>query len=131
MAWDNVHILRQKINKEVRLGRMAGPFPKKPWDKMIASPVGLVHNSGITEPPDSPAAWRLIHNLSYLKGQSVNSFISKENASVKYKSFDDALDIVRNLGKGCWLAKSNLSSAFKRCPLFTPPGNQAGWQVFF
>ena len=96
---------------------MAGPFLMKPWDKMIISPVRLVHKSSTSEPLDSPATWRLIHDLSYSAGQSVNSYISKENASVTYKSFNETLDIAWSLGKSCWLAKSDLSSAFKRIPM--------------
>ena len=34
-----------------------------------------------------------------------------------YKSFDEALEIVRSFGRGCWLAKSDLSSVFKRIPV--------------
>ena len=116
-ARDNMPILRQKIWKEVSLGHMAGPFQIKPWKKMIISLVGLVHKSGSAEPLDSPSAWRLIHDLSFPWGESVNSFISKENSSVTYKSFDEALEIVRSIGRGCWLAKSDLSSAFKRIPM--------------
>ena len=116
-AGDNMPILQQKILKEVSLGRMAGPFNRKPWNRKIISPVGLVHKSGMTEHPSSPSAWRLIHDLSVPPGWSVNSYISKENASVTYKSFDEALEIVRSLSRGCWLAKSDLSSAFKRIPM--------------
>ena len=93
-ARDNLPILWQKILKEVRLGCMAGPFNRKPWDRMIISPVGLVHKSGTAEHPTSPAAWRLIHDLSFPSGQSVNSYIYKENASVTYKSFDEALEML-------------------------------------
>ena len=116
-ARDNLPILWQKIWKEVSLGRMVGLFLNKPWKKMIISLVGLVHKSGLAEPLNSPSAWRLIHDLSFPWGESVNSFISKENASLTYKSFDKALDIVRSFGRGCWLVKSDLSSAFKRIPM--------------
>lgn len=49
MMADNLHsayehplILRQKIQKELELGRIAGPFNTKPFANLVASPLGLV-----------------------------------------------------------------------------------------
>ena len=38
--------LWNKLMKEVRLGRIAGPFDKVPFDNFIQSPIGLVPKSG-------------------------------------------------------------------------------------
>ncbi|OCT97070.1 hypothetical protein XELAEV_18009293mg [Xenopus laevis] len=45
-------------------------------------------------------SFRLIHHLSYTKGLSVNDAITPEMSSVSYESFDDAVELVRQCGKG-------------------------------
>ena len=64
----NKTILWNKVMKEVKLKRFAGPFNQIPFDTCIQSPIGLV-------PKDSWKDVRLIFHLSYPKGgkSSVNS----------------------------------------------------------
>ncbi|KAM4704927.1 uncharacterized protein WCC33_009743 [Rhinophrynus dorsalis] len=59
----------------------------------------------------------MIHHLSYPKGSSVNDDIDKEESRVHYASFDRALALVRAAGTGCWLAKSDIQSAFRLLPV--------------
>ena len=54
----NKFVLWEKIIKEVKLGRVAGPFAKPPFDNFVQSPVGLV-------PKDNGNKTRLIFHLSY------------------------------------------------------------------
>lgn len=65
------------INKEVSLGRVAGPFFKSPFTNLRLSPVGLVSKKD--------GSFRLIHHLSYPQGSSVNDFIDQSFSSVKYR----------------------------------------------
>ena len=71
--------------KEVQLGRVAGPFPCIPLPNLRISPVGLV--------PKKDGSWRLIHHLSYPENASVNDFIDEKYCSVRYSSFDTALEM--------------------------------------
>jgi hypothetical protein len=48
--------LEQKLLKELKLGRIAGPFSYRPLENLRISPIGLV--------PKKLGGWRLIHNLS-------------------------------------------------------------------
>ena len=58
--------LWEKIMKEVKLKRFAGPFKEPPFENYIQSPIGLV--------PKSNGDTRLIFHLSYPRtGLSVNS----------------------------------------------------------
>jgi hypothetical protein len=57
----------EKINKEIDLGRIAGPFTEKPISNLRLNPVGVV--------PKSNGGWRLISHLSSPLGESVNDFI--------------------------------------------------------
>ena len=62
--------LWNKIIKEVKLGRVAGPFDRIPYDTFIQSPVGLVPKVGSDQT-------RLIFHLSYdFKGQEVEGSLN-------------------------------------------------------
>lgn len=105
--------LLQKINKEVSLGRVAGPFPHKPISNLRINPVGLV--------PKKSGGWRLISHLSSPLGSSINDFIDPEKCSVSYSSFDNAVQMIQKLGKSAKLGKKDISSAFRLLPLY--PGD--------
>ena len=78
-------VLWNKIMKEVKKLRYAGPYEGIPFDSYIQSPVGLV-------PKDGGKDTRLIFHLSYpKKGDSVNSQMSKKLMSVSYCDFMDAV----------------------------------------
>ena len=64
----NKIILWNKVLKEVKLLRFAGPFAEIPYDNYIQSPIGLV-------PKDNGKDCHLIFHLSYPrgKGTSVNA----------------------------------------------------------
>lgn len=104
----NHEVAEQKINEEVRLGRVAGPFVNKPFDNLRCSPIGLV--------PKKSGGFRLIMDLSYPPGFSVNDFIDPELTSVTYAKFDDAIAIVKRLGKGALMGKMDIKSAFRLLP---------------
>ena len=48
---------------------------------------------------------------------SINYFISKENHSLQYITIDNAITGIQSLGKGCFLAKTDIESAFQLIPL--------------
>ena len=76
----------QKMMKEVKLHRFAGPFKKISYDKYIQSPIGLVPKSG--------GQTRLIFHLSYnfkdSGNKSVNECMPDYLCLVKYKDLDHA-----------------------------------------
>ena len=69
----------EKLAKESLKSRIAGPFKKNPLKNFVCSPLGLV-------PKAVNGKFRLIHDLSYPKGNSINSLILPENSEVKYDS---------------------------------------------
>ncbi|XP_053563915.1 uncharacterized protein LOC128654176 [Bombina bombina] len=103
-------VLREKIEKEVRLGRMAGPFVEPPFMNLRVSPLGVV-------PKKAPGQYRMIHHLSYPKGLSVNDGIDPELVAVKYASFEKAVGLVRTAGLGALMAKADVESAFRLLPV--------------
>lgn len=110
-AAQHPQIVREKLAKEISLGRIAGPFATRPLPNLQCSPIGLV-------PKQEPGAFRLIHNLSHPKiGGSINDFIPRDQCVVHYASFDTAVELVMRAGKGAWLAKSDIKSAFRLLPV--------------
>ena len=97
------------IQKEVNRGHSAGPFTASPLRNFHCSPLGAV--------PKPDGSVRLILNLSFPGESSVNSGISPDEYSVRYSSFDDAIDIVRNLGPSCFMAKLDIRHAYRICPV--------------
>ena len=112
--------LWNKIMKEVKLGRYAGPFKDKPpFENFIHSPIGLVPKAG--------GKARLIFHLSYQfrnGNESVNYWTPKDMCSVKYKDLDhvivNCLKLLRDLGDcmhTIFFAKTDLDSAFRQAPV--------------
>ena len=84
----NCEVMWNKLMKEVKLQRVAGPFDHIPFEHFIQSPIGLV-------PKDGECQTRLIFHLShhFEDGNSVNSHIPAELCSVKYNDLDCVVNI--------------------------------------
>ena len=104
-----------KFIKEVRLGRVAGPFEEGqiPYTNFVQSPIGLVPKAG--------GKTRLIFHLSYKfknGNLSVNDGTPDHLCSVKYNDIDH---VVANCSKwkgwSVYWAKTDVSSAFRVEPI--------------
>ena len=107
----NPTILWNKIMKEVKLGRFAGPFediPEQFQDDYIQSPIGLV-------PKDGGKQCRLIFHLSHPRNDrdSVNTNTPQDLCSVSYPDFDLAVKQCLKEGIHCMVGKSDGKSAFR------------------
>ena len=120
-AKEHPTVVEQKLMKEVGLGRVAGPFCKQPLQDLVISPIGLVEKS-------TPGEFRLIFDLSYPSGQSVNDGIPPQLSSVVYTPFDAVTDMVQKLGSGAHLIKVDIQSAFRLLPLHPQDFNLTGMQ---
>ena len=103
-------IVEVKINKELQSGRLLGPYSKSPYHNPVISPLGLREKK-------VPGEYRLIHHLSYPHGSSVNDGIPREYATVQYSTLSQAIDHIINFGPNCYLAKSDIKSAFRIIPI--------------
>ena len=97
--------LWNKVMKEVKELRYAGPFSEIPFENYLQSPIGLV-------PKDGGKATRLIFHLSYPKKErnskrkqgvcenstSLNGNTPREDCTVQYPAFDTAVRLC--LGEG-------------------------------
>ena len=114
-----------KIMKEVKNKRYAGPFEEIPFNNYAQSPIGLV-------PEDGGAQTRLIFHLSYEfpnGNKSINQLTSREYCSVRYNDIDHAMknciyfinkfkDVSHySVAKTLFLGKTDLKRAFRQVPL--------------
>lgn len=116
----NPDLCAKKIQSEIDLGRIAGPFSKRPISNLRCSPIGLI--------PKKTGGFRLITHLSYPESNSVNHFIDTEYSTVKYSKFDNAIAIVQRLGKGAKIGKMDLKSAFRLLPVYPGCFDLLGFQ---
>ena len=71
-------------------------------DNLKISPLGLVEKK-------TPGEYRLIHHLSYPRGSdsSVNANIPKEFSSVSYAGIDDAISLVKTVGRRSFMTNTS------------------------
>ena len=113
----NRTILWNKLMKEVRLGRVAGPFDVIPFRNYVQSPIGLV-------PKDNGTQTRLIFHLSYNFDDynSINAYTPSELCTVRYNDLDTAIksclyQLRLEGSNSLWFGKSDAQSAFRVVPL--------------
>ena len=76
----------------------------------MVSPLGLV-------PKKEAGAFRLIHDLSFPKGYSINFGFIRQCCSVAYEDFDYFVSMLALVGQGCYIAKADIESAFRIIPI--------------
>ena len=64
-------------------------------------------------PQENSSEWRTIYHLSYPDGDSINDHIPKDPYALQYVRVDDAIHILKSLGPGSFMTKTDLKSAFR------------------
>ena len=113
--------LWNKVMKEVKMNRYAGPFKVPPTPQYVQSPLGLV--------PKDKDKTRLIFHLSYDFGedeinQSVNYHMPKELCTVRYRDMEHAIKncvrLLQLMGLDTeilYFSKTDCSNAFRVIPV--------------
>ena len=109
-ALQNPTFVDTKMEQELAAERIAGPFTSPPFQSFCVSPLGLI-------PKKTPGDFRLIHHLSFPKGLSINDGILSEDTHVRYATVADAIKLIKRAGPGCYLAKTDIKSAFRIIPI--------------
>ena len=90
----------EALYKEISRGHTAGPFSSLPLPTLQCSPLGVV--------PKKDGSWCIVMDLSSPRGFAINDFISKEDFTLHYASFDQAVALVSSFGSGALMAKLDL-----------------------
>jgi len=72
---------------------------------------------GVVPKGHTPGRWRLITDLSFPEGASVNDGIDPYLCSLQYTSVDRVARADQSLGKGALLAKLDIKSAYHLIPI--------------
>ena len=103
--------LWNKVMKEVKELRYAGPFEKIPFeDGYIQSPIGLV-------PKDNGTSTRLIFHLSYPRVGVTSVNHNTPRDTVQYLDIVKAIKLCLKEGRNCSCSKSDWKSAFRNFPI--------------
>ena len=97
-----------EIERELDLNRKVGPFLAPPFQHFTGSPLGA-----IPKKHSAPVKWRIIHDLSWPAGLSINDGIPKNLFSCNYDSLDRAITLLKHFGPGALMSKLDLSDAFR------------------
>ena len=101
----------EKLEKEIKAGRIMGPFIEQPFTPFHISPLNIRKKK-------TPNKFRLLHNLSHpYDGRSINANIPDDKKSVKYSSVGDAICKILSLPRNSHTAKTDISDAFRLIPI--------------
>ncbi len=101
-ALEHPDTVQRYIADELAKGRMLGPVTPDLHSSLHINRFGVIpkgHNTG---------KWRLITDLSFPEGSSVNDGIEPERCSLSYMTVDDVAKVVFDLGKGALLGKVDI-----------------------
>ena len=107
-AYQQPEEVLHQLQSEIRAGRLVQASADTP---VHISLIGLIPKAS------QPGKWRLIKDLSSLRGASLNDTIEPELCSLKYAAIDQALVLIQEHGKGAVLAKMDLKSAYRMVPV--------------
>lgn len=110
-ATGNRTAVQEFISAETAAGRLVGPIGIQLLPSIHISPIGLVPKA------HQPDKFRMIVDLSFPRGRSINDCISRDLASITYASVDDAVNHILRLGRGSLLVKVDLKNAYRMVPV--------------
>ena len=100
--------MEEFIRSNLDKGNVIGPLKSLPTN-FRASPLGafIKKHSG---------KLRVIHDLSFPPGNSVNDCINELDCSVSYTKVGEAVELCKTMSEP-WLAKTDLTAAYLSCPI--------------
>ena len=111
-ATEHPDVIDEYLDKELARGRMLGPFT----DTADLPPL-QVNRFGVIPKGHNTGKWRLITDLSFPKGRSVNDGIDPAFCSMAYTTVEEVATLAASLGKGTLMAKVDIESAYRLIPV--------------
>ena len=115
-AMEHPEVVEQYLTDEISAGRMIGPFSESDIPGCQISRMGVIPKG------HAPGRWRLITDLSFPPGASVNDGIDPDVCSLQYTSVEKVARVAQRLGKGTLLAKVDIQAAYRLVPIH--PGDR-------
>ena len=116
----NLHptVITKYLQGEISLGHLLGPFPPA-----FAPPELQINRFGVIPKGHKTGKWRLITDLSFPPGRSVNDGVDPELSSLTYTTVVEVATIITSLGRAALMAKVDVESAYRLVPVH--PHNRA------
>lgn len=110
-AYEHPEVIDAYLSSECLLGRVLGPFTQPP-------PCPLhINRFGVIPKRAQPGKWRLIVDLSFPDGASVNEGIPPDLCSLRYPSLEVAIQQILQMGQGARLSKLDIKDAYRIVPV--------------
>ena len=93
---------------------MFGPFSRVEEQTL---PVLHINRFGVIPKGHDTGKWRLITDLSYPPGESINDGIAPELCSLTYTSIDKVAEAATRYVGGALMAKIDIESAYRLIPV--------------
>ena len=110
-ADDHLMVVQDYLEKELEAGRVRGPL------RLEEAAAVHVSRFGVIPKPHQSGKWRLIVDLSYPEGASINDGIDKDECSLSYLKLDQVERTILKLGPGTQLGKLDVQSAYRVIPI--------------
>ena len=101
---------RRVPSRRVQHRRVAGPLQPDLFPQVHPNRFGVI-------PKGRSGKWRLIEDMSFPAGSSVNDGINESLCSLTYVGIGDAVKGIAERGKGTQLAKVDVKSAYRNVPV--------------
>ena len=111
-ALDHPDVVQAYIAAECARGRMLGLFSPLA-QAQVSLPPCHVNRFGVIPKGRNTGRWRLITDLSFPPGLSVNDGIDPDLCSLTYTSVDKVAEVIAALPQGGLLAKIDIESAYR------------------
>ncbi|XP_049340789.1 uncharacterized protein LOC125804934 [Astyanax mexicanus] len=114
-------VVSSLLQQELSSGFIIGPFSTPPFSVFRINPLGIATRK-------YSGKKRIIIDLSAPHGSSdpsINSLIPSSEFSLRYATVDCAIEAIKLAGRGAWLSKADIISAFKILPL-----HPDSWHLF-
>lgn len=126
-VYNQDEIVSKYLVDEIKSGFISGPYINPPFANLQVSRIGVIPKA------KGKDGWRLITDLSFPKGGSVNDGISIEDSKVTYNGLTSAISKILLLGKGTVLSKFDLKNAYRLLPIRESDRHLLGlkWNRFY
>ena len=111
-ALQHPEVISEYLQKEKAPGRLLGPFGRE-----CSFPELHINRFGVIPKGHTSGKWRLITDLSYPPGLSINDGIDPLICSLSYTTVDAVAEVATSLGQHTLLAKVDTESAFRLIPV--------------
>ena len=110
-ATQHPEVIDDYLQRELWQEQIRGPFPPH------LAPSVHINRFGVIPKKHQPGKWRLITDLSFPEGESVNDAIDPALCSLKYVTVDQVARQAVLLGKGALIAKTDIKAAYRLVPV--------------